>query len=64
MSAAASHTPEQVQFYCLDFGGGSLAGLAGLPHVGSVASRGDMDAVRRTVAEVAAVVRSRELLIA
>ena len=62
MSAAASHTPEQVQFYCLDFGGGSLAGLAGLPHVGSVASRGDMDAVRRTVAEVAAVVRSRELL--
>ncbi|WP_040511427.1 type VII secretion protein EccC [Gordonia soli] len=64
MSAAATHTPEQVQFYCLDFGGGSLAGIAGLPHVGSVASRGDMDAVRRTVAEVAAVVRDRELLFA
>ncbi|MYR06268.1 type VII secretion protein EccCa [Gordonia sp. SID5947] len=64
MSAAASHTPEQVQFYCLDFGGGSLAGLTGLPHVGSVASRGDMDAVRRTVAEVGAIVRSRELLFA
>ncbi|MET9199380.1 type VII secretion protein EccCa [Gordonia sp. NPDC003585] len=64
MSAAASHTPEQVQFYCLDFGGGSLAGIAGLPHVGSVATRGDMDAVRRTVAEVAAIVRARELLFA
>ena len=25
MSMAATHTPEQVQFYCLDFGGGSLA---------------------------------------
>ncbi|RPA12151.1 type VII secretion protein EccCa [Gordonia sp. OPL2] len=62
MSAAATHTPEQVQFYCLDFGGGSLAGVAGLPHVGSVASRGDMDAVRRTVAEVSAIVRTRELL--
>lgn len=60
MAAAASHTPEQVQFYCLDFGGGSLTGLAGLPHVGSVATRGDMDAVRRTVAEVAAIVRARE----
>ncbi|WP_124707756.1 type VII secretion protein EccCa [Gordonia insulae] len=64
MSAAATHTPEQVQFYCLDFGGGSLASVAGLPHVGSVASRGDMDAVRRTVAEVGAIVRGRELLFA
>ncbi|MGC4962256.1 type VII secretion protein EccCa [Gordonia sp. DT218] len=64
MSAAATHTPEQVQFYCLDFGGGSLASIVGLPHVGSVASRGDMDAVRRTVAEVSAIVRSRELLFA
>ncbi|GAA3726632.1 type VII secretion protein EccCa [Gordonia hankookensis] len=64
MSAAATHTPEQVQFYCLDFGGGSLTSIVGLPHVGSVASRGDMDAVRRTVAEVSAIVRSRELLFA
>ncbi len=60
LSAAATHTPEQVQFYCLDFGGGSLAGLAGLPHVGSVCGRGDVDGVRRTIAEVAGVVRARE----
>ena len=64
MSMAATHTPEQVQFYCLDFGGGSLAGLTGVPHVGSVASRGDLDAVRRTVAEVSAILRRRELLFA
>ena len=60
LTAAATHTPEQVQFYCLDFGGGSLAGLAGLPHVGSVCGRGDMDGVRRTIAEVAGIVRARE----
>ncbi|WP_076477403.1 type VII secretion protein EccCa [Williamsia sterculiae] len=60
MAAAATHTPEQVQFYCLDFGGGSLAGLSGLPHVGSVATRADMDAVRRTVAEISSIVRARE----
>lgn len=64
LSMAATHTPEQVQFYCLDFGGGSLAGLAGIPHVGTVASRGDLDAVRRTVAEVSAILRRRELLFA
>ncbi|MDG3010007.1 type VII secretion protein EccCa [Rhodococcus sp. D2-41] len=60
MSMGLTHTPEQVQFYCLDFGGGTLTGLADLPHVGSVAGRLDQDRVRRTVAEVAAVVRQRE----
>nr|WP_165588712.1 type VII secretion protein EccCa [Mycolicibacterium komanii]CRL74556.1 putative FtsK/SpoIIE family protein [Mycolicibacterium komanii] len=62
MSAAATHTPEQIQFYCLDFGGGTLTGLAKLPHVGGVAGRMDADAIRRTVAEVAGVLRAREQL--
>lgn len=61
MSAAATHTPEQVQFFCLDFGGGTLSSLANLPHVGGVAGRMDADAIRRTVAEVSGVLRSREL---
>ncbi|MGV9735993.1 type VII secretion protein EccCa [Rhodococcus aetherivorans] len=60
LSMAMTHTPEQVQFYCLDFGGGSLAGLAGLPHVGSVANRLDADRVRRTIAELTALLRRRE----
>ncbi|WP_305092340.1 type VII secretion protein EccCa [Prescottella sp. R16] len=60
LATAATHTPQQAQFYCLDFGGGTLAGLAGLPHVGSVANRLDVDLVRRTVAETAALVRRRE----
>ncbi|MGV9674793.1 type VII secretion protein EccCa [Nocardia sp. NPDC003482] len=60
MAAAATHTPEQVQFYCLDFGGGSMAGLVGLPHVGSVAGRLDTDRVRRTIAELTSLMRQRE----
>ncbi|MFC9966127.1 type VII secretion protein EccCa [Nocardia ignorata] len=60
MAAAATHTPEQVQFYCLDFGGGSMAGLVGVPHVGSVAGRLDGDRVRRTVAELTSLMRQRE----
>ncbi|MFC9432899.1 type VII secretion protein EccCb [Nocardia sp. NPDC057030] len=59
VSAAATHTPEQVQFYCLDLGG-ALAGLAEFPHVGSVAGRRDSDRVRRTVAELATLVGRRE----
>ncbi|MEU3713492.1 type VII secretion protein EccCa [Streptomyces catenulae] len=57
---ALTHTPREVQFYCLDFGGGSLSGLSGLPHVGGVTGRLDPERVVRTVAEVTAVIARRE----
>jgi S-DNA-T family DNA segregation ATPase FtsK/SpoIIIE len=57
---ALTHTPREVQFYGLDFGGGALAALAGLPHVGTVAGRLQPDAVRRTVAELTALLTERE----
>ncbi|EOM74649.1 type VII secretion protein EccC [Rhodococcus rhodnii] len=60
MSLALTHSAEQVQVYCLDFGGGTLSGIANLPHVGSVAGRRDVDRVRRTVAEMTTIVRTRE----
>ncbi|MGG8405132.1 type VII secretion protein EccCb, partial [Streptomyces sp. 12297] len=59
-SFALTHTPREVQFYGLDFGGGGLASVADLPHVGGVASRLDPERVRRTVAEVAGVLSRRE----
>lgn len=57
---ALTHTPAEVQFYGLDFGGGGLSTIADLPHVGGVASRLDPEKVRRTVAEVAGVLARRE----
>ncbi|UXA19028.1 type VII secretion protein EccCb [Mycobacterium sp. SMC-4] len=57
---AATHEASQVQFYCLDFGGGALGRLGDLPHVGSVAGRGDTELCRRTVATVESILRSRE----
>ncbi|MFJ4280727.1 type VII secretion protein EccCa [Streptomyces massasporeus] len=57
---ALTHTPYEVQFYALDFGGGGMAAVAGLPHVGGVASRLDPERVRRTVAEVYGVLNRRE----
>lgn len=60
MAAAATHTPEQVQFYCLDFGGGTVAAMNGLPHIGSTASRREGDRVRRTIAELTSLMRQRE----
>jgi S-DNA-T family DNA segregation ATPase FtsK/SpoIIIE len=57
---AATHDPDRVQFYCLDFGGGGLASLRSLPHVGAVAGRAEPELVRRMVAEMESIVRSRE----
>ncbi|MEV1048448.1 type VII secretion protein EccCa [Streptomyces sp. NPDC049916] len=59
-SFALTHTPHEVQFYGLDFGGGGLVSLEGLPHVGSMASRLDPERVRRTVAEVVGILNRRE----
>ncbi|MEJ3746500.1 type VII secretion protein EccCa [Actinomycetes bacterium KLBMP 9797] len=57
---ALTHTPREVQIYCLDFGGGVLGPLRDLPQVGIVAGRHDVDAVRRTIAEVDGVLSWRE----
>lgn len=60
VSIALTHEPTEAQFYCLDFGGGKLETLAGLPHVGGVSSRLAADRVRRTVADVARMLAERE----
>lgn len=59
-SLALTHTPAEVQFFCLDFGGGALRTLDGLPHLSGVAGRRDAEVVRRTVAEVTALLDERE----
>lgn len=64
LALALSNTAEEVQFYCLDFGGGGLMSVAGLPHVGSVASRLEHDRVVRTIAEVLQLMERREALFA
>ncbi|WP_234018332.1 type VII secretion protein EccCa [Streptomyces sp. FXJ7.023] len=57
---ALTHTPAEVQFYCLDFGGGGLSQLASLPHVGGVAARLNPERVHRAVAEVMTLLARRE----
>jgi S-DNA-T family DNA segregation ATPase FtsK/SpoIIIE len=60
LGLALTHTPQEAQVYCLDFGGGSLGALRDLPHVGGVAGRLEGLQVRRTVAEVMEVLNNRE----
>ncbi|WP_273735428.1 type VII secretion protein EccCa [Mycolicibacterium septicum] len=59
-AAAMTHTPEQVQFYCLALSSPALGTVAGLPHVGGVAYTLDEDAVRRTVSEMLELLERRQ----
>jgi DNA segregation ATPase FtsK/SpoIIIE, S-DNA-T family len=60
VSAAALHTPHDVTFYCLDYGGGGLRAMADLAHVGSVASPLEPERIRRTFGELEQLLRARQ----
>jgi len=59
LSAAQLHSPHEVTFYCLDYGGGKLAEVADLAHVGSVASPLEPDRIRRTFGELETLLAQR-----
>jgi ESX secretion system protein EccC len=60
LSAASLHSPRDVTFYCLDYGGGQLRALEDLAHVGSVASPLEPERIRRTFGELEQLLRSRQ----
>jgi type VII secretion protein EccCb len=60
LSAAALHSPRDVTFYCLDYGGGQLREMADLAHVGSVASPVEPERIRRTFGELEQLLRARQ----
>ncbi|MFG1934322.1 type VII secretion protein EccCa [Mycobacterium sp. NPDC048908] len=60
LSAAALHSPRDITFYCLDYGGGELRVLQDLAHVGTVASPLKPERIRRTFGELEQVLRARQ----
>lgn len=59
MMLAVSHSPQRVQMYGLDFGGGKLSRMAKLAHVAGIAGRGEDERLRRVIAEVERVLHFR-----
>ena len=55
-----TYTPQEVQFYVMDFGGGTFAGFAGAPHVAGIATRDTEEVRTRMLAEIAAIMDDRE----
>ncbi|MGW7576433.1 type VII secretion protein EccCa [Streptomyces sp. NPDC054765] len=61
-SAMLTHTPDELQFYCIDHGGGALHAFERAPHVAGVAGRHDLERTRRALTEVGLLVEHRERL--
>ncbi len=57
---AQTHSPRDVQFYCVDLGGGGLHAFEAAPHVGAVCGKLEPEKVRRLVREMRALVDERE----
>ncbi len=62
MAGAATHSPRDLQFYCLDFSSNLLIHIEDLPHVGSVATSDEVGRVRRTIAEFESLLETRRAL--
>ncbi len=60
MSAANLHSPHEVSFYCLDYGGGQLRAVEDLAHVGSIASPLEPERIRRTFGELEQLLLARQ----
>ncbi len=57
-----THSPRDVQFYCIDMGGGQLRIFEQAPHIGAVCSKPERDKVRRVVRQMHKIIEEREIL--
>ncbi|MEV6231623.1 type VII secretion protein EccCb [Saccharopolyspora shandongensis] len=60
LTLALTHTPAEVRFRCLDFGGGGLAALRDLPHTRVVTASHDSNFVALAVEELETLLAERE----
>lgn len=63
-SLIVTHTPQEVQIYGIDFGGGLLRIFEHAPHVGAICSRADRDKQKRVLRRMRQIVSERETLFA
>lgn len=59
---ALTHSPDDVQFYVVDLGGGLLRSLQDFPHVGAVAGKAERERLLQVVHHAASVIDEREAI--
>ncbi len=62
LAFGVTHSPREVQFYCIDLGGGQLRHLEHMPHVGSVCDKTERAKVQRLIRQIRTVIEERVAL--
>ncbi len=62
-SFIVTHAPHDVQFYCIDLGGGLLRIFEPAPHVGAICGKSERDKIRRLIAQMRKIIEEREFLL-
>ncbi|MBA3822707.1 MAG: type VII secretion protein EccCa [Ktedonobacterales bacterium] len=62
LSLMMTHSPQHLQIYAIDLGGGSLRVFEGAPHVGAICGTGERDAIRRLIRQMRSIIEAREIL--
>ncbi|GAA1099474.1 type VII secretion protein EccCa [Tsukamurella strandjordii] len=58
-SLALTHSPEQVQFFVVDYTGGGWMRLEDLPHISKIATRSEEDAINRIITQMSDLINHR-----
>jgi len=61
-SFIVTHSPQDVQLYCIDLGGGLLRVFEKAPHVGAVCGKSERDKIRRLVRQMQTIIDERAFL--
>jgi len=61
LSIAATHLPEEAQFYVLEGGSGALKKLESLPHTGAVIRLSESERLQRLLAYITATIEKRQV---
>ncbi len=61
-SLIVTHSPQQVQIYGIDVGGGLIGTFDGVPHVGTICTRLEGDKIRRMIQQVRKIIEERMAL--
>jgi DNA segregation ATPase FtsK/SpoIIIE, S-DNA-T family len=59
LSGMLTHTPDEMRFFGVDYGGGALHTLEGAPHVSGIATRGELERTSRVFSEARRVIAER-----
>jgi S-DNA-T family DNA segregation ATPase FtsK/SpoIIIE len=63
LSLAATHSPDELHIYILDFGGRNLIAFRDLPHIGAIITAEEEERVNRLLRKLGSIIEERQALL-